>query len=296
MISIYDEQHCKFAVPQAYYAVHLNEFSMMPHTHNRCEIMYITSGECKITVEKNIYILKERQFIFLNQNVLHCLTIEKNVPCTILNLEFACNPRGNGVNVDELGYNSTIFKKFLQAKKDIILATDDNKMGYALKDLIGELNNRNNSDDYLLNLLFSRMMIEIAKCSIINHNFTGSIHLEKSINYIKDNIFDNLSVKQVANHVGITPAYLKTLFSKNMGCGIVSYINKQKMDYASFLLKNSNISVIDIAIKLGYNSRQHFSYLFNKHFGISPKYFRKISAQNLIIETERDYLKINNIK
>lgn len=283
-MSIYEKRH-RFALPSAYYAVRLQEFSMTPHAHNRCEIMYVLDGECNISSAERLYTLRERQFVFLDQNVLHCLGITPGRPCTMLNLEFSCLSEGDGADLWELRDNSVSYRRFLERKQPLFVATDTGKLGYALKDLIGELENRATPDRYLHNLLFLRALVEMAGCPPRENRPAGAPHLGKAVRYIGEHLFEDLSVAAVAAQVGINATYLQTLFSRQFGCGIIAYVNGQRLDHACFLLKNSNSSIVDIAFHLGYNSRQHFGYLFQKRFGMSPKQYRSLQGQGIAVST-----------
>ena len=96
----------------AFYALNLPEYSMNPHQHSRCEIMYVTKGSCHIYVNKQEYCLKEQQFIYLNADVLHALSIPKGQPCSLLNLEFSCHGSKTGINLSELYSESPAFARF----------------------------------------------------------------------------------------------------------------------------------------------------------------------------------------
>ena len=50
----------------AYYALSLPEYHMPMHTHDSCEIMYVTSGGCQVYSEDGVHALTENQFIFLS--------------------------------------------------------------------------------------------------------------------------------------------------------------------------------------------------------------------------------------
>ena len=74
----------------AYYALSLPEYHMPMHTHDSCEIMYVTSGGCQVYSEDGVHALTANQFIFLSANTPHRLEISSGRPCAILNLEFNC--------------------------------------------------------------------------------------------------------------------------------------------------------------------------------------------------------------
>ena len=78
----------------AFYALSLPYYHMEHHTHSSYEIMYITSGSCRVFCmdeEQDMeFPLKSGQFIFIRPGIPHRLEIPDGFPCSILNLEFYC--------------------------------------------------------------------------------------------------------------------------------------------------------------------------------------------------------------
>lgn len=282
-MSIYHAKN-RYAHSVAYYALNLDSFDMTDHRHNRCEIMYLVDGTCTVVVDGTPLLLHSKQFVFLDQQIPHRLEIEPSTPCTLLNYEFSCSDRRSGTDLVDLAAHSEAFQHFLDGRARYLLLYDRGKLGYALKDLIGELE-QNNEDDYLLSLLFCRMFIELTKCSSTDSTLTGITYLKQARKYITEHFAEDISVAEVAHAVGINHSYLQVLFSKQFGCGIMTYVNNQRMDRATFLLKNSNMNVTDIAFEVGFNSRQHFGYTFEKRFAMSPKQYRKLNGQNIQTDT-----------
>ena len=73
----------------------------------------------------------------------------------------------------------------------------------------------------------------------------------------------------------VSPATLIKQFEKETGQTIAQYRNDKRMEYASVLLQDWNLTVIDVANKVGISSPSHFSAEFKKKFGVSPKDFAK---------------------
>ena len=77
----------------AFYALSLPYYHMEHHTHSSYEIMYITSGSCRVFcldgTQDTEFPLKSGQFIFIRPDVPHRLEIPDGFPCSILNLEFS---------------------------------------------------------------------------------------------------------------------------------------------------------------------------------------------------------------
>ncbi len=279
----------------AFYALNLPEYSMNPHRHPRCEIMYVTKGCCFIHVNNQEYSLKEQQFIFLNADVLHELSIPKGRPCSLLNLEFSCLSSQTNINLTELTKESPAFLSFCNHPGEYFIGNDTDHLGYSLKDLINQLRNgvprkndvRNLTDHYtadqkyLIRLLFLRMMVELSKCISNNNKNTGMLYLKRARSYISSHLTEEMRIPQIAEYAGINKSYLQSLFSKYMNCTITDYINQKRLEYAAFLLTNSSLTITDVAFQSGYNSRQHFGSTFEKYYGISPRSYRQLHGKTM---------------
>ena len=100
----------------------------------------------------------------------------------------------------------------------------------------------------------------------------------REINEIREYILNNLaSVNRtsIAEHFFITPNYLSRLFKKETGMLLTEYIQKERMTKAQELLKNTELSVSEIALQTGYPSFAHFSKQFRRFTGDSPNEYRK---------------------
>ena len=158
---------------------------------------------------------------------------------------------------------------------------DMRDLGYALKDLISHLQKAPDSSDFLLYLLYSRTMAELAYSMIHEKENTGLYYLKKACGYIDRNIHETIRVPELAAYTGINKSYLQSLFSRILGCSIIEYINKKRLEEAAFLLINSSMSITDIAFSSGYNSRQHFAHTFEKYYGTGPLSYRKLHKRQM---------------
>lgn len=74
---------------------------------------------------------------------------------------------------------------------------------------------------------------------------------------------------------------LTRIFKKHMHCTITQYVNRAKLQYSKELLANTNMSLMEIANALHFESTSHFHNLFKKHFHITPAEYRKLSTYTI---------------
>ena len=94
--------------------------------------------------------------------------------------------------------------------------------------------------------------------------------------YINENYSRAISLEEVAEAIGFSPAYLSTLFKKEIGINFSDYLTSCRMDAAKKLLKEESLSINEIAGKVGYSDSKYFSKIFNKVVGLKPSEYRKL--------------------
>jgi len=278
-MSIYNKNN-RYAKIKSYYGRLFKLFNMPCHAHNSCEIMYVIEGTATVTVGEKAITLGKNQFIFLDQNIPHKLEVNTNATSPILMLEFTVAPAEKGIDLYTIECNIKAFANFLKDRHDYLVLHDNENLGFAIKDLVKELEKNEPHMLFLRDILFTRVLIELARCSESNH-FKGIAYINKAKEFIAENFCDQITVPLIAAAAGINSAYLQTLFNQYDSCSIMKFVNNQRINKAKFLLGNSNMDIIDIAFEIGFNSRQHFAYIFKKNTQLSPQQYRKLAGHQL---------------
>lgn len=99
--------------------------------------------------------------------------------------------------------------------------------------------------------------------------------LKKVFDFIEAHYHEGITLCDVAEAVGYSPAYLTNQVGKQTGETINSWIVKRRMQGARFLLQNDHQTVEQIARALGYQDVSHFSRQFRQHHGLPPHAWRK---------------------
>lgn len=98
--------------------------------------------------------------------------------------------------------------------------------------------------------------------------------------YMRNNFSNGITIEDVSKYLSIDRRYLYKLFKKYSGISPKQYLSNIKIAHACDLLLNSDISVTDIAEKVGYSDSLQFSAFFKKQTGISPKKYRNTNQAN----------------
>lgn len=82
-------------------------------------------------------------------------------------------------------------------------------------------------------------------------------------------------IEDIVKLSNYTHAHFLLIFKEQTGRTLISYITAQRMNYASKLLQNTNLPIIQIANETGYNNHSFFTQKFKEYFGITPNAYRK---------------------
>ncbi|WP_283681768.1 response regulator [Parablautia sp. Marseille-Q6255] len=100
--------------------------------------------------------------------------------------------------------------------------------------------------------------------------------VRKAKQYIQDHFSEQITLEEVSDAVGLSPAYFSTLFKKTQGEGFARYLIRVRMEQAKLLLRESNLPTSEVCRKVGYNDLKHFTHTFEKAAGVKPSTYRKL--------------------
>lgn len=155
----------------------------------------------------------------------------------------------------------------------------DPEMQLLLKNIVSvDMNNSMNNFyvqikvQELMYLLFSKLSLrENTTFKNINSNDAQKLLV------IRNEILNDLSTPPTLSELAIIASMsetkLKQLFKQTFGDTIYNYYQKARMEEAAFLLKQAKHSVSEVGYELGFSNLSHFSRLFEKQYGITPKKF-----------------------
>ena len=100
------------------------------------------------------------------------------------------------------------------------------------------------------------------------------IYIDRTLDYVQTHVSENIRIQDIANYIGIDRSYLTSIFKKSLGISPQEYLVNYRMEYASELLKESDVKIAAIAHEVGYHDPLTFSKVFKKHMKLSPTQWR----------------------
>ncbi len=121
--------------------------------------------------------------------------------------------------------------------------------------------------------------------------------IQKLVNYIEENLAEEVNVLALAKSSEMSPWHFQRLFKSWVGDSLGNYIRGRRLTRSAQLLLESKLSILDIAVEVGFGSHEAFTRSFKSYFQESPKSFRKtrpevrLNEKPLLTEALFDHLR-----
>lgn len=288
-----NKKHGNFLLPFIKYDTFIpNCFSIFPmHWHDEMEIIKIIKGKYIVNINLKEYVVEEGDIVILKSCTLHSFKQyenEKMASKTIMfdlsmlnsNVTDACSIKYFTPFLDNKVSYPSILKPSDKGYKNIKNCIDKLFLCYEEKNEFFEIQ--------LKSYLFELFYILFKECFEI-HDYSTKIKddttndIKAILEYIKINYMNPISIKDLANVVNFSEHYFMRFFKKYMGMTCVDYINEYRLNIATNLLETTDMSIMEIAVKVGVNNISYFNKIFKKKFNLTPKEYRK-NLKNIKME------------
>ena len=247
-----------------------------PHLHDSYEIYLFLKGDAVYSVEGNLYDLSHNDILFTNSRELHSPIFKSNANYTralvFLKLNFLSefitkdyNPF-YGIEQRKLGQQNKIDSKFVEE--------------YGLDEKFRNIDYYTRNNLPQSNLMIKTNMVQIIATissilSISDKKFNRSNKVQNIIEYINENLQNEISLDKLENEFHLNKFHLSHLFKDQTGYSIGQFIAQKRVLMAKSLLI-SNVPVSEISNMVGFNDYSNFYKTFKNITGVSPKNFTKI--------------------
>ena len=97
----------------------------------------------------------------------------------------------------------------------------------------------------------------------------------RAYHILLNNVQENISVKELAGELNMSPHYFSGLFKRWLGVSFTQFRSLAKINYSLTLLLSTDLPISQIASQLGFNDQAYFTNMFKQYTGITPNHFRK---------------------
>lgn len=99
--------------------------------------------------------------------------------------------------------------------------------------------------------------------------------IHRSIDYMRRNCGQKLTLQEVAQYAGYSPSYFSKLFRTELGCTFQTFLNQLRVDKSKALLLSTTISSAEISGLVGFEDQSYFCKVFKQFNGVTPDQYRK---------------------
>ncbi len=244
------------------------------HHHTECEICVCVRGGGVYAVGDKKYAFSAGDSFLFGSNEAHCIT-DTDGETELLNLHF--EPRilweskedgellalflRRGENFgNKLTSDGEILRLVSIAEKELA----EKKRGYKIAV-------RGSVSSILLHILRNYDLVRDN-----GEGRGGSVPSEKmsaAIDYVNENLEKKLSLGEIAAVACMTPTYFSAVFKKFNGLSPWEYITIKRVDRAIEMIKNTDMTKLEIAERCGFSSPSHFYKAFRDVTGKTPRDF-----------------------
>ncbi|MEG0713002.1 MAG: PocR ligand-binding domain-containing protein [Niameybacter sp.] len=138
---------------------------------------------------------------------------------------------------------------------------------------IREILEMNTVDELYFRL--NQMLIRFVESVFIFRGMKHRQSIHEAVTYINKNYMNKITLEEVASFIYVSPTYFSKIFKEEIGVNFAIYLNGKRIEVAKKLLKDKEITLIDIAYLVGFEDQSYFSRVFKKYAGVSPKRYRE---------------------
>lgn len=108
----------------------------------------------------------------------------------------------------------------------------------------------------------------------------SQFYVRQVLEFIATHYNQPLTINDIAEHIGLHTNYMMNLFQRTMHMTIKQYITSLRIHHARALLSDTDRTILDISLTVGFNSSSRFYETFKNYIGITPKQYRNKSRED----------------
>lgn len=177
-----------------------------------------------------------------------------------------------------VGFNGTEAQRLIDLtpfRPDrLILSLRDDSIQRSMMDIYDARGNKPADEMNMIGrlYLFLGKLIDL-KGSVREENDITSVYIENALKFIQYNYSHSIDITSIADSIGISRSHLYRVFIKHLGLSPNDYLTQYRINRACSLLRNSDLTISNIANSVGYDDPLYFSRVFKKVKGVSPSMY-----------------------
>ncbi|MNB69478.1 Transcriptional activator NphR [compost metagenome] len=264
-----------------------------PHWHKEIEMIYVTKGRLNLGINDTPIRMEQGEVQFINGGDVHY---------------FLASPESERV---VLQFDLNLFQELAAtcgtdfSLREVFTAMEHSSSGWPqetagriiglIESIYEEDTRRGEGYAYLIKARLFELLTVIMR--EVPRNNAGRLpkfsedtlsqsremmeRLERIFIYVEQHYQEQITLNEVAGHMGFSPYYFTKLFKKHTGMTFVAFLNEYRLNKAKWILLNEDLPMSAVAEAAGFGSVKTFHHFFKSATGISPlKYHKTIFGNN----------------
>ena len=241
------------------------------HRHLRIEINYVKKGNCILRLDNETVSFRGGDTMIITSNVDHLFEAGAE-GVTLLQLEFLPEVFSYFNFNDEGGLNGLAPVSLFSEENRLIKMVNNVRIVQAVQRIVNELEQKRPYYRHLVLMSYAELLILIYRyLNEVYLPICTNDALRKAIGYIRGHYKQEITIRELAEQVGVSERYLRKLYVRYLNLSPLDYLNQIRIDKSIELLRNTTLSVKEISYQCGFRSPQYFSRIFKQQTGMSPR-------------------------
>ena len=247
-------------------AKYTGDWHSLPHAHSHAELFYIVGGDGQFRIEDKLYPVSANQLVIVNPNVIHTEVSYEAHPLEYIVLGI----EGLALSVTKDGDPRFCILDYrgggdiLTCLRNILRETDAAQPGY----------------EAICQAYMEILIVRLIRSTSLSVTSTASGPLVSRQcatirRYIDNHYKEQLDLDTLAKEAHVNKYYMAHAFKREYGISPISYLIQRRIEESRYLLRETDLSLSQIARLLGFSSASYFSQSFRRAEGTTPMEYRK---------------------
>lgn len=243
----------------------LNSFG--PHIRNHYLFHYVISGKGTLFANEQVYEITAGHGFLVVPGQITTYRADEREPWEYTWIEF-----------DGLRAQESLRLAGISGKEPIFTPANQEAGEKLCQQMLYIVNNGTAEPTHLIGhgfLFLSQLVESSAHQRTQNVRRLRDFYIKEALTFIEDNYHRDVSVEEIAAFCGLNRSYFGKVFRETMGESPQTFLLHYRMAKAAQLLKETRLSVGEIAQQVSYDNQLHFSRAFKNVHGVSPREYRQ---------------------
>ncbi|MBQ8375302.1 MAG: AraC family transcriptional regulator [Clostridia bacterium] len=253
------------------------------HDHDFVEIVYIIDGRGAHYVNGVEYAVQRGDLVYINYGCTHGFKVQEKliaynimVKVDYFQKELISNNTNNIFSLLALTSFEDVQSELDRASPLVSFHGEEQKeIEFIFKKIQEELANNYLGKSGQVDAYMNILLTNIFRKMLVSDNTENEIIPSEIIDYIQTHCGEKLTLKALAEQCFYNPSYFSRLFKKAYNMTLTEFIMEQRLKKSCDLLRNSELSVDEIAVQCGFADKTGFYTRFKQKYGCTPGDYKK---------------------